>query len=52
MMYMFRYSEDDKSLGHNMYYHVTKNISFKNVPKKYRNKEIAAFTMENVNDKM
>jgi hypothetical protein len=51
-MYMFRYSEDQDSQGNSMYYHVTKNISFKNVPKKYRNKEIVAFNMENVNDKM
>ncbi len=48
---MFRYSNDE-SLNSKSYYHITKNISFKSVPKKYRNKEITAFNIETIENKM
>jgi hypothetical protein len=50
LLYFFRYK--DKEDGNNIYYDVTKNISFKNIPKRYRNKDIIAYFVENVNDKM
>ena len=53
MTYMFRFSEDNLSdNSQSVSYDVTKNISFKSVPKKYRNKEIVTFSIENVNNKV
>jgi hypothetical protein len=49
---MFRYSNDESPNSKSFYYHITKNISFKSVPKKYRNKEIVAFNIETIDDKM
>jgi hypothetical protein len=48
MLYFFRYKEKDKK---NIYYDVTKNVNFKNIPKKYREKEIISFLVEKVQNK-
>lgn len=49
MLYFFRYK--DKQDKQNLYYDVTKNINFKNIPKKYREKEILVYFIEKIGDK-
>ncbi len=49
MLYFFRYKE--KQDNQNVYFDVTRNINFKSIPKKYRDKDFLVYNIEKIGDK-
>lgn len=51
MTYFYKHIEYDKD-GEEVVYAASNNIDLKNMPKKYKDKEILSFIIEKINDKV